>query len=75
MDNLRKEDTVQAVLIADTYNDNFQPFSAESSPVSILSHINKRKVVMRISSFSVHVATREYADDRLCAGSTEQKQG
>lgn len=34
MDNLRKEDTIQAVLIADTYNENFQPFSADGSPVS-----------------------------------------
>lgn len=73
MENIRKEETIQAVLIADNYNDNFQPFSAEGSPVSIPLNINLRKIVMRISPFSVHVAAREYANDRLCAGSTEQK--
>lgn len=35
MGNLRKDETIQAVLIADTYNENFQPFGAEGSPVSI----------------------------------------
>lgn len=34
METLRKEDAIQAVLIADSYNDNFQPMKSEGSSVS-----------------------------------------
>lgn len=56
MGNLRKEETVQAVLVADTYNENFQPFSAEGTPVGIIPYIVLLSLLMQISSFSVYVA-------------------
>lgn len=34
MDNLRKEEVIQAVLIADSYNDNFQPIIKDGNTVN-----------------------------------------
>lgn len=75
MESLRKEEIIQAVLIADTYNENFQPFGAEGSPVSMAIKISaKRKLFTRISQSAVYVAACEYSDDRLCIRSAEQEQ-
>lgn len=35
MDQLRKEEVVQAVLIADNFSDNFLPITQNTSPVNI----------------------------------------
>lgn len=35
METLRKEEVVQAVLIADNYNNNFQPISTAGNAVSM----------------------------------------
>lgn len=35
MDQLQKEEVVQAVLIADNFNDNFLPITQNTSPVSV----------------------------------------
>lgn len=37
MDNLRKETVIQAVLIADSYNDNFKPIINDGNTVGIWS--------------------------------------
>lgn len=39
MNTMQKEDTVQAVLIADTYDKTLQPFVRESSTVSSFSFL------------------------------------
>lgn len=43
MEVIRKEDTIQAVLIADAYDKNFEPFIRERSSVSKKNETDFRK--------------------------------
>lgn len=80
MDNLRKEEVIQAVLIADSYNDNFQPIIKDGNTVNWTEQMDTNWIVVGKLSFNDMIifaesfAAGQYADDRLCLGGAEQIQ-
>lgn len=87
MSSAKKKETVQAVLIADTYNENFEPLN-DGSPVSVkiiklhpgFSNLIMMKYFLIFFSYITYMFTGFIApckcpNDRLCAGSTQSKYG
>jgi chloramphenicol O-acetyltransferase len=68
MASIEKKEILQAVLMADNFNDHFKPFTSFNSPVNIENFQNIVKNVHTSFFFSVAFASCQCSAHKLCAG-------
>lgn len=71
MAKIEKKEILQAVVMADNFNDHFKPFTSFNSPVNtqIIDEFFS-PTFTNLFSFSVAVAARKCSADKLRAGNT-----